>query len=125
VHEETLKEIVDELNELLPGRFLGRIFQLSPLSLVIDFGLREKGYLFINVEPAAPRLYLIERSQRELEKAAVPLSSFAQVVRTTLAGGGLLSLTRDEGERVVRFSFAVTDEFGDLHRYSLVKSLLA
>jgi predicted ribosome quality control (RQC) complex YloA/Tae2 family protein len=123
VHEETLKEIVDELNELLPGRFLGRVFQLSSLSLVIDFGLRDKGHLFISVEPAAPRLYLIKRTVRELEKAAIPLSTFAQSVRTTLGAGGLLSLTKDENERVVRFSFAVPDDLGDLHHHDLIAQL--
>ena len=40
MHEETLKEIVDELVGFLPGRFLGRIFQQSRFSLAIDFGLK-------------------------------------------------------------------------------------
>jgi len=123
VHEETLTEIVNELNELLPGHFLGRVFQLSSHSLVFDFGLKEKGYLFISVEPAAPRLYLIKRTIRELEKASVPLSSFGQAVKTTLGGGALLSLTKDEGERVVRFSLEVADDLGDTHRNVLVAQL--
>ena len=123
MHEETLKEIVDELDELLPGRFLGRVFQLSSFSLVIDFGLKEKGYLFISSEPAAPRLYLVKRTTRELEKASVPLSSFAQAVKTILGGGGLLSLTKDENERVVRFSFVVEDDLGDSHNHVLVAQL--
>jgi predicted ribosome quality control (RQC) complex YloA/Tae2 family protein len=123
VHEETLTEIVNELNELLPGRFLGRISQLSPYSLVFDFGLKEKGYLFISVEPAVPRLYLIKRSSRELEKASVPLLAFGQALRTALGGGALLSLTKDEDERVVRFSFEVVDELGDSHQYVLIAQL--
>jgi predicted ribosome quality control (RQC) complex YloA/Tae2 family protein len=123
VHEETLTEIVNELNELLPGHFLGRVFQLSSHSLVFDFGLKEKGYLFISVEPAAPRVYLIKRTIRELEKASVPLSSFGQAVKTTLGGGALLSLTKDEGERVVRFSLEVADDLGDTHRNVLVAQL--
>ena len=66
MHEETLKEIVKELGELLPGRFLGRVFQLSPFSLAIDFGLKENGFLFINIEPVAPRLYFIKRTIRQI-----------------------------------------------------------
>jgi predicted ribosome quality control (RQC) complex YloA/Tae2 family protein len=123
VHEETLTEIVNELDELLPGRFLGRVFQLTPHSLVFDFGLKEKGYLFISVEPAAPRLYLIKRTSRELEKASVPLSSFAQAVKTTLGGAALLLLTKDEGERVVRFTLEVADDLGDPERHVLVAQL--
>ena len=121
MHEETLKEIVNELVELLPGRFLGRIFQLSPFSLAIDFGLKEEGFLFISIEPAAPRLYLIKRTGRELEKASLPFSSFAQSIRSMLAGGIVQSLGKDENERVVRFSFLVENDLGD----SLVHSLIA
>lgn len=123
MHQETLTEIVKELSELLPGRFLGRIFQLSPHSLVFDFGLKEKGYLFISVEPAAPRLYLIKRSTRELEKASLPLAVFGQALRTALGGAALISLTKDDDERVVRFSFEVVDELGDSHQYVLIAQL--
>jgi predicted ribosome quality control (RQC) complex YloA/Tae2 family protein len=123
VHEETLKEIVIELEAFLPGRFLGRILQLSSFSLAIDFGLKDKGYLFGSIEPAAPRLYLIKRSSRELEKTSVPLSSFAQAVRATLGGGSLVSLTKDENERVVRFFFVNSDELGDSQNHILVAQL--
>lgn len=123
MHEETLKEIVKELEELLPGRFLGRVFQLSSFSLAIDFGLRERGYLFISIEPASPRLYLVKRTPRELEKASVPLSSFPQALRTALGGGALRSLRKDENERVVRFSFVVENDFGDSHNHLLVAQL--
>lgn len=123
MNDETLKEILVELSELLPGRFLGRIFQLSPFSLAIDFGLKEKGYLFISIEPAEPRLYLVKRTVRELEKAASPLSSFAQALRVTLGGGGLLSLTKDEDERVVRLSFAVVDDLDVSRNQILVAQL--
>jgi len=123
VHEETLKEIVDELVELLPGRFLGRIFQLSPLSIAIDFGLKEKGFLFISIEPAAPRLYVIKRTIRELEKASVPLSSFAQSIRSVLGGGNVQSLSKDENERVVRCSFLVENDLGDSVVHSIIAQL--
>ncbi|MGH9930152.1 MAG: NFACT family protein, partial [Pyrinomonadaceae bacterium] len=121
--EETLKDIVDELDELLPGRFLGRVVQLSSFSLAIDFGLKEKGYLFISIEPAAPRLYLVKRTSRELEKASVPLSPFVQVMRTALGGGAVQSLTKDENERVVRFSFSVSDDLGYSGNPSLIAQL--
>ena len=123
MHDKTLKEIVYELGKLLPERFLGRVFQLSAFSLAIDFGLKEHGYLFISVEPAGPRLYLIKRTARELEKASLALSSFTQALRTTLGGGATQSLRKDEGERVVRFSFVVEDDLGDFHNRVLVAQL--
>lgn len=123
MHQETLTEIVRELDGLLPGRFLGKIFQLSELSLVIDFGLKAEGYLFVNVEPAAPRLYLIKRTVRELERSSSSLSPFAQAMRANLGGGSLLSVTRDQDERIVRFFLSVTDELGDSHNRVLVSQL--
>ena len=123
MNQQTLKEVVKELNDFLPGRFVGKIFQLSPMSLAIDFGLKEKGFLFISVEPAQPRLYLIKRSARELEKASAPPGSFLQSLRVTLGGGRLLSLTKDESERVIRFSFAVADELGDAEVSFLIAQL--
>ncbi len=123
VHQDTLRQIVDELDRLLPGRFLGKIFQLSAFSLAIDFGLKAEGYLFISVEPAAPRLYLIKRSVRELEKRSSSLSAFAQAMRVNLGGGKLLAVTKDQDERVVRFLFSVTDELGDSQNRVLVAQL--
>ena len=123
MHQETLKEIVAELAELLPGHFLGKIFQLSAFSLAIDFGLKAEGYLFISIEAAAPRLYLIKRSVRELEKAAAPLSAFAQSLRANLGGGNVFSITKDQAERVVRVSLSVVDELGDSRDFELVAQL--
>ena len=123
MHEATLKKIVNELDSILPGRFLGRIYQLSPYSLAIDFGLREKGFLFISIEPASPRLYLIKRAVRELEKASIPSASFAQTMRSLLGGGALKSLTKDENERVLRFSFVVENDLGDLENQTLIAQL--
>jgi predicted ribosome quality control (RQC) complex YloA/Tae2 family protein len=121
--QATLKEIVDELNQSLPGRFLGRIFQLSATSLALDFGLKQAGVLFISIEPIAPRLYLIKRSTRELEKASVLPSHFAQAMRASLGRGKLVSIARDHDERIVRFFFSVPDELGDSHNWNLVAQL--
>lgn len=123
MHQETLKEIVGELDKLLPGRFLGKIFQLSAFSLALDFGLKDEGCLFISIEPAAPRLFLIKRRLRELEKASTLLAPFAQAMRATLGGGKLLSVTKDEDERVVRFAFSVADDLGDPQNWFLVAQL--
>lgn len=123
MHHQTIKEIVAELGRLLPDRFLGKIFQLSDHSLAIDFGLKSGGYLFISVDPATPRLYLIKRTVRELEKASAPLSAFAQAIRVGFGGGRLLSVTKDDDERIVRFSFEVTDELGDVLNRSLIAQL--
>jgi predicted ribosome quality control (RQC) complex YloA/Tae2 family protein len=123
MHQETLKGIIDELAALLPGRFLGRVFQLSEFSLALDFGLKGEGYLFVSIEPAAPRLYLIKRTGRELEKTSTHPGQFVQTLRTSLGGGKLLSLSQDAGERVARFHFSVADDFGQTQNLVLVAQL--
>ena len=47
-----MNKCVVELRAVLPGRFFGKIFQLTPLSFAFDFGLRGD-YLFVSVDPRA------------------------------------------------------------------------
>ena len=110
MHQETLKEIVAELESLLPAKLLGRIFQLSPTSLAIEFHLRQQGLLFISVEPAAPRLYLMKGSVRELERKAISPAPFAQALQAALGDTAISSVSKDEVERIVRFHFATPSE---------------
>lgn len=123
MNQQTIEEIVQEIGSHLQGRFLGRIFQLSSLSLAIDFGLRDAGYLFISIDPAAPRLYLIERSSRQMEKQSIAPLQFVQAMRSSLGGGRLLSITKDVSDRIVRLSFSVEDELGEAKSAALVAQI--
>jgi predicted ribosome quality control (RQC) complex YloA/Tae2 family protein len=123
VNQNTLKELIEESAGLLVHRFLGRIFQLSDSSFAMDFGLKAEGYLFISTNPSSPRLYLIKRNVRELEKQSASLSHFGQAMRAHLGGGKLLSITKDAGERVVRLSFSVANDLDDLETRELVSQL--
>ena len=113
MHQQTIEQIVEELRYPLVGRFVGKTCQLSSLSLAIDFGLRSEGYLFISVDPGAPRLHLIKRRVRELERDSVSPSPFVHAMRTHAGGAKLLSVTKDDSERIVRFSFVAEDEVGE------------
>ncbi len=123
MNQETLLAIAGEVDGLLRGRFLGRVFQLSAASLAIDFGHKDAGYLFINIEPSAPRLYLIKRSSRELEKISISPSPFVQALRANFGGGRLLSVIKDGNERIIRLAFSVTDELGESHARAVVAQL--
>ena len=103
-----IQRVVDELRTALTGRFFGKIFQLAPLSFAFDFGLRGE-YLFISVDPANPRLYLIKRRLKELEKQSIPLTSFGQTMRSKLGGAHLVSISKDALDRIVRLTFRVDD----------------
>ena len=104
-----LQRVVEELRPSLTGRFFGKIFQLTPLSFAFDFGLRGE-YLFVSVDPASPRLYLIQRRLKELEKQSVQLSPFAQAMRSRLSGAHVANISKDPLDRIVRLTFRVEDE---------------
>lgn len=123
MHPQTISEIVEELRATLIGRSVGVILQTGPLSLAIDFRSRDKQYLFLSVEPAHPRLYLITRPQRELEKQSLALTAFGQAVRSNLAGSHFISVEKDRHERVVRFRFRREQETGQLIERVLIAQL--
>ena len=123
MHQETLKKIVAELDQTLVGRFVGKIFQLTPVSLAVDFGLRQGVYLYLSVEPQRPRTYLISSEVKQLVKQAISPSQFVQTMRTRLSGGSLVSVTRDSSDRIVRFAFLVKDDTGESHNRVLIAQL--
>jgi predicted ribosome quality control (RQC) complex YloA/Tae2 family protein len=116
-----IQRVVEELRSALTGRFFGKIFQLTPLSFVFDFGLRGE-FLLISADPVSPRLYLIRRRLRDLEKQSVPLTSFGQVLRLKLSGEHLISISKDPLDRIVRLTFRIEDEVnGTVFRRLLVQ----
>ena len=123
MNEQLISEVVAEIEPALAGRAWGKVFQLSAASLAVDFRAGGGLYLFVSVEPARPRLYLISRAVRELERASQAPSPFALVLRKVLGGATLRSLKKDEGERVVRFNFDVADAVGDVRPVTLVAQL--
>ena len=102
--QELIGRVVDELRGGLSGRFLGKIYQLTPLSFAFDFGLRGS-FLLVSVEPSSPRLYLVERRARDLQKASIPLGHFGQLLRAKTNGGAVVDIHKDPQDRVVRFTF--------------------
>jgi predicted ribosome quality control (RQC) complex YloA/Tae2 family protein len=123
MNEQLIGEVVEELRPALVGRPWGKLFQLSGASFAVDFRAGGGRYLFVSAEPARPRLHLIIRTVRELEKASLPPSPFALQLRKALGGATLRSITRDEGERVVRLTFAVADALGGESAATLVAQL--
>jgi predicted ribosome quality control (RQC) complex YloA/Tae2 family protein len=123
MNEELIKEVVGEVGPALAGRAWGKVFQLSAASLAVDFRGGGGRYLFVSVEPGRPRLYLVSRTVRELERASQAPTPFALVLRKALGGATLRALKRDEGERIVRFLFDVPDAVGDVRDATLVVQL--
>jgi predicted ribosome quality control (RQC) complex YloA/Tae2 family protein len=120
---ESINEVVAEIEPLLIGRAAGKIFQVGPLSMAIDFRLRDHAYLFVSIEPAQPKLYLVKRRTRDLEKQSVTLSQFALALRKALSNTTVRSVTKDVEDRVVRFVFTGQDELGREIEHTLVLQL--
>jgi predicted ribosome quality control (RQC) complex YloA/Tae2 family protein len=123
MNEQLIKEVVEEVKPALVGREWGKVFQLSGATLAVDFRGGGGRYLFVSVEPGRPRLYLVSRTVRELERASQAPTPFALVLRKALGGATLRALKKDEGERVVRFLFEVPDAVGDVREATLVAQL--
>lgn len=123
MNENLISRVVEELAPLVEGRAWGKVFQLSRSSLAVDLRPGDGRYLFLSAEPNAPRLYLVARTLRELEKASQQPSPFALALRKQLGGATIVSLTKDAGERVVRLLFDARGEAGDRHSPALVAQL--
>ena len=104
MNQTVLQRVVQELQGALTGRYCGKVLQLGPVSFAIDFGLRGE-FLFISVDPASPRLYLIHRRTKDLEKQSVALNAFGQMMRTKLSGAHVVGVSKDPLDRIVRITF--------------------
>lgn len=123
MNDQLLSSVVEELTPVLSRRAFGKVFQLGRASLAVDFRTGDGRYLFFSVEPHNPRLYMVARAVRELEKQSGTPSLFALLLRKHLAGATLDSLTKDAHDRVVRFGFEARDEAGTTHARTLVAQL--
>jgi predicted ribosome quality control (RQC) complex YloA/Tae2 family protein len=120
MNESTLEIICSEITGSLQGKRLGKIFPLSRFETAIDFRLPDSRYLFISVEPSAPRIYLITRRMRDLERSSGNPSPFLLSLKKRLSGATLDGVEKVPGERVLRFAFSGRDEMGNVGRHSLI-----
>jgi predicted ribosome quality control (RQC) complex YloA/Tae2 family protein len=105
-----IQRVVEELRDALTGRFFGKIYQLGPLSFAIDFGLRGE-FVFISVDPSNPRLYLIRRRTKDLERQSIALNMFGQTLRAKLSGAHVINISKEPLDRVVRLTFRKENVF--------------
>jgi len=108
-----IKRVVEELRGVLVGKYVGKVYQLTPVSFAIDLGLRGE-FLFLSVDPASPRLYLIHRRTKDLEKQSVPLNTFGQMLRVKLGGAYIVNISKDPLDRIVRVTFRTDNRFRKL-----------
>lgn len=123
MNEKTLQVIIKEILPQLIGQKFGRVFSFTKLNFAIDFRLNEGNYLFISLEPFAPRIYLIKRKLRDLEKQSINPHQFVLLLRKRLSNSIVREITKDENERIVRFKLQADDEIEGLKNYTFVVQL--
>ena len=119
----TLEKIRDELAAALVGHRFGKVFLLSRNELAIDLRLADSRYLFISVEPSDPRIYLIRRRMRDLEKASKSPSAFILLLKKRLSGAEVTGIDLLDGERVLNIHLAGESEIGGATDFKLVVQL--
>lgn len=123
MNNATLEKIADDLGSELTGQKFGRIFSMTKLRFVIDFRLRESKFLFISIEPSAPRIYLVKRKLREIEKQSLNPSQFVLYLRKKISNAEVRSVEKISGERVLRFELSLRNELGQIENYFLIAQL--
>ncbi len=123
MNEPTLQKITAELSDQIIGQKFGKIFALAKLQIAIDFRTSDGDYLLISVEPNSPRIYLIRRKLKELEKQSKLQLSFASFLRKRLAHSVLQAIEKIENERILKLFLVAQDEFGQTQNYTLLVQL--
>jgi predicted ribosome quality control (RQC) complex YloA/Tae2 family protein len=119
----TIEQIIPELRSALMGQRLGKVFVLSRGSMAIDFRLADSNYLFVSVDPADPRMYLIRRRLRDLEKVSANPSAFVMQVKKRLSDAEVIAIEQIPDERAVRIDLAGTTELGKELQAALIVQL--
>jgi len=114
----TVTAIREELEAELTGHRFGKIVPLSKTEIAVDFRLPDSRYLFLSIDPGNPRVYLIRRKLRDLEKGALSPSPFLLGLKKKLSGAELRSISQIPDERVLFFEFDATNELDE--RVSLI-----
>lgn len=121
---QILEIVVDEILPILLNRTIGKIFQFGRSQLVIDFRPSDGRYLLLNFEPSTtPRLYLIRRRLRDLEKQSEIAGNFIQFTRKRLANAQLNNISKTENDRIVNFVFLAQTEIGEPIIFALIAQL--
>ncbi len=121
--EESIQQIVAEIQPLLTGRLPGRILQLDALTVIIDFHLRDHRTLLISVNPSLPRIHLTKRRFHDRQTRSIPVGQFALTLRKQLSNSRLISIVKIATDRIIVFEFDGEDEAQRARHAKLVAQL--
>src|SRR5262245_41125814 len=118
-----LHAIVTELESLLVGGRLGKIYQMGATDLALDFRLRDGRWLVVSTDPQRLALYLTARNPKQFGDDPRSDTAFVSLVKKYAGGAELIRCEKLGYERVVKFEFAVKEEDGPVAERTLIVSL--
>src|SRR5262249_43607594 len=107
-----LQTVVNELEPLLRGHRLGKIYQVGATDLAIDLYLRDRRRLMISTDPQRLALYLTARNPKQLGDDSRSDTAFVALVKKYLGRSRLATVEKLGYDRVIYFEFDVRDEDG-------------
>src|SRR5687768_4523107 len=119
----TLRAIQGELENTIVGKRLGRLFPLTRFETAADMHLADGRWLFFSIEPASPRIYLIRRRLRDIEKQSGNPSPFLLLLKKRLSNALLTKISVAEEDRVMLLEFDAENELGEREVLSLAIQL--
>lgn len=108
-----MKHLKNELNSVLAGRKIGKIYQYDNFSIALMFG---KVNLSISINPELPIVYLSEVKEEGLSTPP----NFCLVLRKFLSNGILTSIEQFENDRILILNFSTVNEIGSKNEYKLI-----
>ncbi|MGH9766267.1 MAG: Rqc2 family fibronectin-binding protein, partial [Blastocatellia bacterium] len=118
-----LQTVVNELEQLLKGQRLGKIYQLGATDLAVDLHLRDGRWLVISTDPQRLAIYLTARNPKQRGEELRTDTAFIALVKKYLGGARLAAVEKLGYDRVIYFDFDAEDEGGRTARRKLVVAL--
>lgn len=116
-----LKGVVSELNSLLAGGRIEKIFQTERDEIVLLCHAFSDHYrLLISASPANPRIHLT--TEKKTNPVIAP--PFCMVLRKYLQGAKILGVSQSGYDRVVTLTAETRNEMGDLEEKKLVVEIM-
>jgi predicted ribosome quality control (RQC) complex YloA/Tae2 family protein len=118
-----LQIIVNELEPLLIGHRLGKIYQIGATDLAVDFRLRDGRWLAVSTDPQRLAAYLTTRNPKQSGDELRSDTGFVALVKKYLDGARVVTVEKLGYDRVVNFRFEIEDEDRKIRTRTLVVSL--
>ena len=117
----TLRYLCKELNSIFSGGKVNRIVQPSNDEIVLTVYTGKKTEkLFINVNPSAPRIGVVEKE----EKSPLTAPNFCMLLRKHLLSAQINSIEIVGFDRIVKIEFSLAGEFFDNVKKTLYVELM-